>query len=49
MRIPTEELFRIGPTGLEPVSDETITRLLDTYDGYAEAVREEMLKMPEAV
>jgi len=51
-RLPAESLFRIGPPGLEPVSDDTIRRLLDASErramaGYAEAVCEEMLQAPE--
>ena len=52
-RIPTDELFRLGPNGLEPISDETIARKLDEIaalrQGYAAAVAEEMLQTPEAV
>jgi hypothetical protein len=52
-RLPTESLFRIGPTGLEPISDETLNGLLDASErqalqGYRQAVAEEMLQHPEA-
>lgn len=28
-RLPTEELFRIGPGGLQEISDETLTQRLN--------------------
>jgi hypothetical protein len=31
-RLTTEELFRIGPTGLEEISDETLNRRLDEVE-----------------
>jgi len=54
-RLSDAELFHIrGRDGLEPISDETLSRRLDAAErqamqGYAEAVREELLQMPEAV
>jgi hypothetical protein len=43
-RLSDVDLFRIGPKGLEDISDDTLRFRL----GYAEAVEEEMLQTPEA-
>lgn len=54
-RLSDVELFHVrGAEGLEPISDETLSRRLDAAErralqGYAEAVSEEMLRCPEAV
>lgn len=54
MRLTDEELFDIGPGGLEDIGDATLTRRLDEAEqrslrrGYKAAVAEEMLQTPEA-
>jgi len=60
-RLPTEELFHVTPgrDPLQPIGDETLTLRIDAAErariarqseaGYAEAVREELLHMPESV
>lgn len=53
--LPPEDLFRIGPTGLEEISDATLNLRLDALEreslrrGYEAATAEEMLQLPEAV
>jgi len=58
-RLSHEELFRIGPNGLEEISDATLELRLTESErrtltrqsdpGYIEAIAEELLQMPESV
>lgn len=57
-RLSPEELFRVGPSGLEEIGDTTLEQRLDAAElaalrrldaGYRNAVDEELLQMPESV
>lgn len=58
-RLPTEELFRVGADGLEPIGDNTLELRLGEIErstlrrqsdpGYQAAVVEELLQQPEAI
>lgn len=55
-RLTDEELYRIGPSGLEDIGDDTLTLRLNEAEQralrhdavYRDAVAEEMLATPEA-
>ena len=57
-RLLDEELFRIGPRGLEEISDRTLDMRIDAAEiaalrrsspSYQLAVADEMLQTPEAI